>query len=263
MYDMLELREATDAWWSGLAGAFRSEGIADVPDRLVRPLQIEDIWSREDLLLSQTCGYNIVGDWRDRLTYVATPCYRAPGCEGPRYSSVVLVPAASPARTFEDLRGSRCVVNSYGSHSGCNALRATIAAIAGGGRFFESVAVSGSHAQSIAILERGEADVAATDCIVYAFMSRFRPGLSDRVRAIGHTPSAPVGPYVTRRDVSGDFVRRLQRGLARAIQDPSLTPAREALLLGGFEILPGDGYREIAQMERDALQRGCNDFASH
>jgi ABC-type phosphate/phosphonate transport system substrate-binding protein len=260
MYDVPELREATDAWWSGLARALRSEGIAGVPDALARPPHIEEIWSSEDLLLSQTCGYNMVAHWRDRLTYVATPCYTAPGCEGPLYSSVILAPATSPEQTLEDLRGSRCVINGYGSHSGCNALRATVAPLARGGRFFGSVTVSGSHAQSIAVLERGEADVAAIDCVVYALITRARPELSDRVRAIGRTVSAPVGPYVTRRDVSDDFVRRLRRGLAQAIQDPRLAPAREALLLDGFEILPSERYAEIARLERDALERRYCDF---
>ena len=83
MYDLPELGGATDAWWSGLARALRSEGIEDVPDELTRMPQTEDVWGHEKLLLSQTCGYNMVADWRGRLTYVATPCYSAPGCDGP------------------------------------------------------------------------------------------------------------------------------------------------------------------------------------
>jgi len=262
MYDLPELREATDAWWSGLARALRSEGISDVPQAMIRPSQTEDIWNDEDLLLSQTCGYNIVGAWRGRLTYVATPCYRAPGCEGPLYSSVILVPAASRARTLGDLRGLRCVINGHGSHSGCNALRATIAPLATDGRFFGSIVVSGSHAQSITTLEQGMADVAAIDCVVYALMARIRPELSDRVQVIGWTLSAPVGPYVTRGGASEDYVRRLQNGLAQAIQDPSLAPARQALLLDRFQILNSESYGEIAKLERDALEGGYCDFAS-
>ena len=143
MYDLPELRTATDAWWSGLARALRHEGIEEVPDSLTRDLHTEDIWRCENLLLSQTCGYNMIDSWSSRLTYVATPCYTAPGCEGPLYSSVIVVPAASSAQTMSDLRGLRCVINGYGSHSGCNALRATVAPLARDGRFFESVVVSG------------------------------------------------------------------------------------------------------------------------
>jgi ABC-type phosphate/phosphonate transport system substrate-binding protein len=260
MYDLPDLREATDAWWSGLARALRSEGIKDVPEALVRPSNTEDVWSSDELLLSQTCGYSMVTSWRGRLTYVATPCYKAQGCQGPLYSSVILVPAASPARTPEELRGLRCVINGYGSHSGCNALRATIASLARDGRFFGTVTVSGSHAQSIAMLERGEADATAIDCVVYALLTRFRPELSDRVRIVGRTVSAPVGPYVTRRDVPEDLVRRLQRGLARAIEDPDLVSARQALLLDRFEILPSARYDDMTRLEREASECGYRDF---
>jgi ABC-type phosphate/phosphonate transport system substrate-binding protein len=261
MYDLPELRAATDAWWSGLARALQRQGIEGVPDMLTRRPMTEDIWRCENLLLSQTCGYNITDDWKGRLTYVATPCYTAPGCEGPLYSSVIVVPIGSPAQTLGNLRGLRCAINGYASHSGCNALRATVAPLARDGRFFASVVVSGSHANSMSMLVSGEADVAAIDCIAYALMARFRPELSERLRVVGETVSAPVGPYVTRRNVSEDFVGRLRQGIAEAMRDPDLAPAREALLLGSIEFLAGDRYAEIARLEREARELGYRDFA--
>lgn len=261
MYDLPELRAATDAWWSGLARALQRQGVEGVPDVLTRGPMTEAIWECENLLLSQTCGYNMIDGWKGRLTYVATPCYTAPGCEGPLYSSVIVVRVASPARTLDDLRGLRCAINGYGSHSGCNALRATVALLAREGRFFASVVVSGSHANSISMLLSGKADVAAIDCIVYALMARFRPELSERLRVVGGTVSAPVGPYVTRHNVSDDFVGRLRLGLREAMRDPDLAPAREALLLGGMEVLASDRYADIAWLEREARELGYCDFA--
>src|SRR4051794_33542745 len=82
MYDPPELRDAVNSWWSGLACAFRAEGVGDVPDRLDRSLRPETLWDSPDLLLAQTCGYPLVGPWSGRLRYVATPRYAAPGCEG-------------------------------------------------------------------------------------------------------------------------------------------------------------------------------------
>lgn len=260
MYDLPELRAATDAWWSGLARALRREGIEDVPDALTRGLHTEDIWQCENLLLSQTCGYNMIDGWSSRLSYVATPCYAAPGCEGPLYSSVIVVRADSPAQTVSDLCGLRCAINGYGSHSGCNALRATVAPLARDGRFFGSVVVSGGHAMSVSMLQSGEADVAAIDCVVYALMARFRPGLSEHLRVIGRTVSAPVGPYVSGRAQSGDFVARLRNGMAEAMRDPTLAAARDDLLLRGMEILPVERYAEIGRLESEALELGYRDF---
>ena len=260
MYDLPELREATDAWWSGVARALRREGVEDVPDTLTRSRYTEDIWRREDLLLSQTCGYDLIDGWKSRLTYVATPCYAAPGCEGSLYSSVIVVPATSPVRHLEDLRGLRCAINGFGSHSGCNALRATIAPLARGGRFFGSVTVSGSHTQSLKMLEQGQADVVAIDCIIYALMARLFPWLPERVRAIGKTASAPVGPYVTRSGVPHELLSALRRGLVDAMQDPSLAPAREALLLQGMEVLTLEHYSRLERMRTRALALSYRDF---
>ena len=44
MYDLPEIRHATDDWWSGLARAFRRAGISDVPDRLDRERAMPEVW---------------------------------------------------------------------------------------------------------------------------------------------------------------------------------------------------------------------------
>src|SRR4029079_16987310 len=156
MYDPTELRREVDAWWAGLAAAFRAEGIADVPDALDRDLSFDRLWRSPDLLVAQACGYPMMGGWAADLRYVATPRYAAPGCDGTSYCSWIVVPATSPYTTLEDLRGRLCSINGRNSHSGYNALRGHIAPLARDGRFFGSVSVSGGHSESIAQLGRGE-----------------------------------------------------------------------------------------------------------
>ena len=56
------------------------------------------LWRREDLLLSQTCGYPFRMLGLDALTHlVATPVFDVEGCEGARYSSWLVVSAAAQA----------------------------------------------------------------------------------------------------------------------------------------------------------------------
>src|SRR5262245_50561849 len=124
MYDPPELHAAVDAWWQGLARAFRAEGIPDVPDRLDRGRLAHDLWAVPDLLIAQSCGYPLLRDFAGRLRYVATPRYAAPGCEGVSYCSWIVVAADSDARSIADLRHRRCSINGRDSHSGFNALRA-------------------------------------------------------------------------------------------------------------------------------------------
>ena len=261
MYDLPELHPATDAWWSGLARAFRREGIKDVPDRLTREQFTEAVWQQPDLLLSQICGYNRIDKWRKRLTYVATPCYTAPGCHSPQYRSLIDVSANALAWTLEDLRGSRCAINGYASHSGCNALRATFAPLARDGRFFRSVTVSGSHVMSLASLESGEADVAAIDRITYALLVRYRRSIAENTRVVAQTLAAAVGPYITRASTSDDLIARLRGGMTQAMHDSDLAEARAELLLGGFEVVAHQDYERIRQIEAEAVGLGYRDFS--
>jgi ABC-type phosphate/phosphonate transport system substrate-binding protein len=213
-----------------------------------------------DLPLSQTCGYNIAGTHHGRLVYVATPRFDAPGCEGSLYSSHIVVPASSVVQTLQDLRGLRCAINGYASHSGCNALRSTFARLATEGRFFSSVVASGGHALSLKMLAEGQADVAAVDCVVYALLARHRPQAVENLRIIGRTVSVPVGPYIASAGSSVDMVARLRTGLLRAADDPDMVSARHTLLIRGFEILGPEDYSSIVAIEADARRLGYRDF---
>lgn len=255
MYDPSELRWAVDAWWSGLADAFRAEGVSGVPDRLERSLALEALWGAPDLLFTQTCGYPLFGTWAGRLEYLATPQYAAPGCERTSYCSWIVVGANSPARDIEDLRGARCSINGRISHSGYNALRALVATRAHNGRFFGSVSVSGSHAESLAQIGRGDVDVAAIDCVTHALLSRCRPDAIAATRIIGRTVSAPGLPYATRIGAEPQLIERMRTGLFSAIADPSLATVRAELLIGGIEVLPLASYCNMVGMELEARKQ--------
>jgi ABC-type phosphate/phosphonate transport system substrate-binding protein len=256
MYDLPEIEAATDEWWKGLARAFRREGISDVPDTLWRGQSYRELWTRSDLLLSQTCGYPLMHELRGKVTLVATPCYSAPGCNGPDYCSVVVVHEDSNAGDINDLEGTRCVVNTRNSQSGYNALRALIAPIALGKRFFRSVTISGSHPNSLKLVAESEADVAAIDCVTYALLTRYRTNAIEGIRPLCLTPNAPALPYITRTNVKDDLVARLHRGLRAACDDSKLSDSRKIQMLRDFCILPITEYERIADMEREAVACG-------
>ncbi len=256
MYDLPELRAATDAWWAGLAQAMGRAGLSEVPQALTRGLGLEELWRDPRLLLSQTCGYPLIHAMKRVLRVVATPVYDAPGCEGADYRSLILVRADDPARSLADLRGRRGAVNGPASHSGYNALRSVVAAIAGGAAFFSTVIETGGHLASAEAMAEGRADVAAIDCVTYALVARHRPAAVAGLRVLGRSEKAPGLPYVTRAGADGETLARLRDALAEAFADPSLAGAREALLLKGHEVLPPDAYERIDEMEAAAVARG-------
>ncbi len=257
MYDLPELRPAHAALWAGIARHLQRAGIADVPAALCQDQLTGEVWSDPDLLLSQCCGADLMGAFAGALRVVATPRYRAPGCAGGDYASLVVVAEGSDIRGLEDLRGRIAAINDPESHSGMNALRALIAPLSRGGRFFAAVKVSGAHAASLALVASGAADVAAIDCVTHALLARHRPAALAGTRVLCRTAAAPAPPYVTRADAGDDLVAGLRAALRAALADPRLSRAREQLRLDGIAILPPAAYRRIPALARLALRHGC------
>lgn len=254
MYDLESLRDANDAWWQALAQSFRERGLDDVPDRLDRADR-HDHWSSRDLLLSQTCGWPLVNAFAGHLRLVATPRYDVPCVQGSDYFSLILVRRESPLAELEDLRGLRAAVNGADSHSGYNALRATIAPLASDGTFFGDVRISGSHQDSVAMVVQGAADVCSVDCVSFALMQDTMPNATDGIRVLATTPSAPALPYVTSLHRGDDEVRTLREGLLAAASDPRHDDVRRRLRLKGFAILPREAYDRIDAFV--AIARDC------
>jgi ABC-type phosphate/phosphonate transport system substrate-binding protein len=265
MYDLVELRPATDAWWRGLARAFRRQGVPDVPESLVRRARDARLWRDSSLFFAQICGYPLTHEYAGLLQPVVTPCYRADGCGGADYASLIVVREDDPARRLEDLRGRTAAINGPTSHSGWSVLRAMAAPLAAGGRFFERVVVTGRHAASLAAVGSGKADVAAIDAVTCALLARHRPSSISGIRVLDHSPPAPGLPYVTRADATPDLRARLREGLAEALAEPALAACRDALLIDSAEVLPLEAYgriREIAEAGRalrDPIVRGSPD----
>lgn len=255
MYDFPEVRDATLAWWAGLARAFRRAGVPDVPDRLAQGEEAA-LWADPALLFTQTCGYPLTHRFRHVLRPVATPEYAAPGCRGADYASVVVVRAEDPAGGLADLRGRVCAINGRASHSGCNILRRTLAPLAQGGRFFAKVVESGAHARSLAAVREGVADVAAIDCVTFALLARCRPAAVAGLRILAETARAPALPYATAAGAPDEQVARLRDGVLAAVADPALARAREALLIRGAVASTLADYAIIERHEREAAELG-------
>ena len=258
MYALPALAEETAAWWAGLARAFRDEGLDEVP----ADLSCGDMrahWRDPALLFGQTCGYPLTHDFSDCLTVVATPVYKAAGCEGSGYRSVIVVRAKEPAEELAALAGRRAAINSRDSQSGYSALRHAVAPLAGGGAFFSEVLESGGHRASMLAVAEERADVAAVDCVTFALHQRHEPDLTDRLRVLAHSADAPALPYVTAVGRDAACVEGLRAGLRRACADPELAAVREALLIEGVEVLPERAYERILEMEREAEALGYPD----
>jgi ABC-type phosphate/phosphonate transport system substrate-binding protein len=137
-----------------------------------------------------------------------------------------------------------------------NLLRAAVAPLAEGGRFFGSVSVSGSHLRSVEMVASGEADVASIDCVSFAHFQRLYPSLVSGVSVLSWTASSPSLPYITAGSASDATVQALRTALAGVSDDTGLAHVRERLLLRGVDLVPTPGFGEVLALEGQAAGAG-------
>lgn len=230
MYDWPEVRPFTDEFWAGLARHLGAAG-----SELTRAGDFTSTWRDPNLFFSQTCGYPFTHDFKGILAYVATPTYYAEGCGPASYCSFIFAGQKQDARDIPKLKPA---INSWDSMSGMLALRLV------GGDLSDPL-VTGSHLASLAAVQKGEAEVCATDSVCVAMARRYKPDVLEGLVEIARSPQVPALPFVTR---AGD-VEKLRAGLKAAFADPALKAAREKLLLKDVSVLPDGAYDVITQKE--------------
>jgi ABC-type phosphate/phosphonate transport system substrate-binding protein len=212
------------------------------------------LWRRPDLLLSQTCGYPLMHGLREHVQLVATPHFDAPSCVGADYSSVLIARADAPFVSLAACRGARAAYNQDDSNSGMNVLRHAVAPLARHGVFFSETVCTGSHLGSLqAVIER-RAELAAIDCVTFAFICVELPELAREVRQIGVTAASPGLPLIAANSVPSSVVQALRVALNEALH---AQPERaKRLRLKGFSTLPLTAYERIVQLENEAQALG-------
>jgi ABC-type phosphate/phosphonate transport system substrate-binding protein len=253
MYDLPWLKAANDRLWNEIAVRLREHGVSEIPERLVRNMDLDDVWRSPRLLLGQTCGYPLMSELRETVQLVATPRYRAEGCHEAKHRSAIIVRADDPASALPDLRGRSVGVNSMRSNSGMNLLRAAIAPYAGAEAFFGRVILTGSHARSYAGVVSGRIDVAAIDAVTLEHLRRRYPRRAEAVRVLAWSAPSPGLPLVTAGSTTPETLAALRSALASVSKDPALSDTLETLLIGGFETISLDDYEQVLTLEQASI----------
>ncbi|MCG7402039.1 MULTISPECIES: phosphate/phosphite/phosphonate ABC transporter substrate-binding protein [Caballeronia] len=211
-------------------------------------------WLRDDVLLSQTCGYPLVHALANRVQVVGAPDFNAPGCETGAYRSVIVVGARVGAQSVEDCRNLRAAYNDDDSNSGMNLFRHAVAPYAHDGRFFASVTKTGAHLASLAAIAEARADIAAIDCVTFAFAQAHLPELTAGGRVLDVTAGASALPFIASLRVPPDSIDAILDALADALADDPALAAR--LRLKGIVRRTQTDYAAILDYEREAIERG-------
>ena len=249
MYDLPELRPATDAWWAAIRQELVARGV-EAPAGLDRPEDASTFWRRPDLLLSQCCGHDLMHGLNETVAVVAVPDYVAPGCGAGRYRSAI-VARKGAAGDLASLARGRLAVNGPSSHSGHTALRHALKAAGAAWTPGRSV-VTGSHRASVQAVATGAADLAAIDAVTLALLGDAAPDELEGIATVFMGASAPALPYVASRSLPEATRRAVADALFAAAADPALTPVRHRLRLRGFVPPAAVDYRRIVAMGAEA-----------
>jgi ABC-type phosphate/phosphonate transport system substrate-binding protein len=249
-YDLPELRDANLAFDKAIAVRLSHFGL----DVSAAPYTGETSpWF--NTLLRQTCGYHYITALHAQAKLVATPRYRTRRAEGPFVRSAVLVRTADSADGLIDLR-DRVLTFDAGDLGSRNLLRADVAPLAGGQRFFENQVAETSVLESVQSVADGRADAVLTDAVALAHLQQLRPDLMGRLRLLTWTSRAPAAPFLTSAKASPQLVSALRAALADIARDPALANLRKALLLEDFTTLPDAHYRAFVHFEQMAESQG-------
>lgn len=246
-----------EAFWDRLRVLLAAQGLRRLPLHLSWPTELPIHWLDPGLLLSQACGYPLVTHLTGRVRLVGTFCYQVPGSIGHLCRSQLVARAEDPNQSLADFRDGTVAYNSTDSQSGYNSLRAMVAPLAEGGRFFARAVASGSHLRSVEMVRDGLADIASIDCVSLAGIQAHWPDSSTGLRVIGQSAPYPGLPLITAAGTSDGDLAALRTGLGQAVQSAALAPTLKALSIVGFEAIDLAAYQVCLDMQDQALAMGC------
>jgi ABC-type phosphate/phosphonate transport system substrate-binding protein len=217
-------------------------------------LSLMDLWLSPQLLLTQTCGYPLMTALRGKVQFIGRPRYELPDSTGGNHCSLLLSRTDDPRRTLSDWRDSRGVINGEDSNSGMNLLRHRLAPLHRDGQFFSSVAISGSHRESLCWLREDGADLAAIDSVTFAYLVRHAEQEVAGLRVVARSAFSPTLPYITALGVTHEQAEQLRQAMNQALK--KLPDVVE--ILGLQEVLPAteSDYQIVLDYQREAEALG-------
>ena len=230
--------------------------LAYLGDRLDRPVQlvqrrtyaeINDLIAQGEIDLAFVCTSAYVAGVRD----FGMELLAAPQLSGETvYRSLLLVPAASDARSMADLRGRVFAFTDPISTTGRNyPIRLVQELGETPETFFQRTFYTYSHDDAIRAVVNGVADGAAVDSLVYEHAIAREPELAEKVRVIHQSPSFGIPPVVVGPHVRPQQRARLLDTLLVMADDPVGREALDAAGIDRFVIIDDAVYDSVRELE--------------
>lgn len=244
MYALAEVLADLDAVWTQLRAELGRRRV-DAPVALSWPDDLHRSWQEPALVLSQTCGYPLVGALGDSVRVLGTFASDDVSPDGHYRSVIVASPAARERAERQEWSQLTAAINGAWSLSGWISLLATTV---GAATWPGPSVTTGSHLASLDAVQRGTADIASIDAVTFALLRRHRPAALDGVLVIGEGPLVPALPLITSAATDDATLGSWRDSLAATVSDASIRPALERQLIDGFVPLDAADYRPVADL---------------
>jgi len=247
------------AWQALLAHVADDAGVPLRYEPYPAPLPLENLWRRQDLGAVFMCGFPIATGLAQVIP-LAAPIPRAPWAEGRAvYRTDLIVREEAPYRTLEDTFGGRGGWTVAHSHSGFNALRHHLLPY----RTPTQPALYGEMTGNLVTARRvldsvrdGRIDIGPLDAYWHLLIARHAPQLTQGIRVLASTETAPMPAFVAGHDVDPETVRRLHEAFTGAAGRSWFAPLAEQLLLEGFAAASRASYARLLEWDAEARAAG-------
>lgn len=165
------------------------------------------------------------------------------------YQALIIVPAASPAGSFNDLRGQRFAFTDPLSNSGRLYAQYRLAQMDETPEsYFGEIIYTYSHDNSVRAVAEGIVDGATVDSLVFDALVRTEPELGRQLRVIEHSADFGIPPVVVHPDLHPALKTALAQALLDMHQDPQGRQALATLYVDQFTPPDPAAYETIRQM---------------
>lgn len=196
--------------------------------------------------VGQTCGITFANAPAGQMRYLATLVADDPAVPAGHYNSLLVAAREGDLATPADFDPARhrAVINEAGSFSGNITFTAHMAAQHNSG--LGTVMTSGGHLNSVSMVARGEADLAAIDRISFALARRTVPDDVAEVMVIGETTPYPGVPFVADASLPEAVITALRDEILLFRGDPAWSEMKAILGLSDITVLDEALYPPMA-----------------
>lgn len=226
-------------------------------ERLGRPVEIvqrktyaevNELLEKREIEVALVCsGAYVDGKDKFGMELLATPIVSGRAV----YYAYIIVPQASPAQRFDELRGKRFAFSDPNSNTGKLVPTYMLAKRGETPRsFFSDSFFTYSHDNSIAAVADGLVDGAAVDSLIWDYLDATGSTATQRTRIVEKSPPYGIPPFVVHPGIEPEMKARLRDLLLGLHRDPQGAALLKTMQIERFEPGTDTAYDSVRQMQR-------------